>query len=336
MHTPHSRRFCFTLYPPRPGVSLRIIDKESIKSNFSSRELQDLMSNHLWVQCDRCEKWRILIGENPDEDMPEKWYCEMNTTDTCNNKCEHSEKTQAWYERYIANGMNDIAPQALSPVKKARDAVRSATLPQQNHDDALLENLIQLSDLGSKKPLVSQYYFHDALLETVDNSKELERVEREISKRAEETKQPPADDAVGESNDGKVAAAPAAASAAQKPSSLPSEKKQPSVFLASQQALPKKTATGAPARARKDGSPMPKKSRSPPRRAALDGLSSLTSAKLPKEEPALIDLLNDKGQRHFPEENQPQNSRKQTAAKPIAHATGKADDAIDLCFSDDE
>jgi len=283
--------------------------------------------------------------------------------------------------QYIANGMKEIAPQPRSPVKKARDAVRSAAVPQQQLEDPLLENLIQLSDLGSNKPLVSRYYFTDAMLETVDDSAELKRVEQEILQRDEEAKQLAADNVVGESNDGKVAAA---ASVTEKPSSSSSEKKQPSAAdsapkgksqalatkkspvasiskkpvpsssaqekgsLATKQPVPKKAPaaslpsmqgsapTGAPARARKDGSPVPKKSRSPARKPALDDLSSQTAAKLPKE-PAVVDLVNDvEDQRRSPDENRPQNSLKPSETKPcITNGSGRADDAIDLCLSDD-
>lgn len=46
-----------------------------------------------WVECSRCEKWRI-IPARPDgvhEDVPDVWYCEMNS-DTERNFCDAPEQ----------------------------------------------------------------------------------------------------------------------------------------------------------------------------------------------------------------------------------------------------
>ena len=34
-----------------------------------------------WVQCDKCEKWRRLPPRISPEDLPDVWYCAMNTWD---------------------------------------------------------------------------------------------------------------------------------------------------------------------------------------------------------------------------------------------------------------
>jgi hypothetical protein len=49
-----------------------------------------------WVQCDRCEKWR-MFSKQTDQILPDKWYCEMND-DVENNSCQHEERDQFWYE----------------------------------------------------------------------------------------------------------------------------------------------------------------------------------------------------------------------------------------------
>ena len=41
-----------------------------------------------WVQCDRCSKWRLLVGAAVDEDAP--WFCEMSA-DTTANWCDAPE-----------------------------------------------------------------------------------------------------------------------------------------------------------------------------------------------------------------------------------------------------
>ena len=170
----------------KTGVALRVIDKKSIERSFTSRELQDLMQTFTWVQCEDCQKWRVLIGETSDEDLPEKWYCHMNDTDPINNRCDASEKEQLWYEKFVREDLAGNNTQ--SPLKVARDSARSSRVPAQKHNDPLLQHLTEITEENKSTTLVCQHYFHDALLETTDDSDELKRVEREISERAEEEK----------------------------------------------------------------------------------------------------------------------------------------------------
>jgi len=70
----------------KDGVAVRVIDKKTINRNFTARELADLQENDTWVQCDKCEKWRMLIGDTSDIDLEGEWYCNMNKSDDVNNK----------------------------------------------------------------------------------------------------------------------------------------------------------------------------------------------------------------------------------------------------------
>lgn len=144
------------------------------------------MQNFSWVQCDACEKWRILIGELSDEDLPDKWYCKDNREDPVNNTCKASEKPQIWYENFLRGGLDENV--TSSPVKKARDSARSARAPKQSHNDPLLQHLTLITEEEKNTTLVCQHYFHDALLETTDAGEELERVQKEMSERIEEEK----------------------------------------------------------------------------------------------------------------------------------------------------
>jgi len=38
-------------------------------------------SNAMWVQCDKCKKWRRLRGLVDEKKLPSKWYCSMNKND---------------------------------------------------------------------------------------------------------------------------------------------------------------------------------------------------------------------------------------------------------------
>ena len=61
---------------PARGQRSRRIRQETIDSA-NKKEIRH------WVQCERrgCKKWRRLpVGMTPEQ-LPEKWYCEMNTWD---------------------------------------------------------------------------------------------------------------------------------------------------------------------------------------------------------------------------------------------------------------
>ena len=44
-----------------------------------------------WVQCEKCEKWRKLPPHISAEDLPEVWYCNMNTWDPDSASCDVEE-----------------------------------------------------------------------------------------------------------------------------------------------------------------------------------------------------------------------------------------------------
>lgn len=47
-----------------------------------------------WAQCDRCQKWRRLPGVVDAQQLPEKWYCEMNRWDNSRRSCEAPEEVE--------------------------------------------------------------------------------------------------------------------------------------------------------------------------------------------------------------------------------------------------
>jgi len=46
-----------------------------------------------WVQCDNCQKWRVLPPTVSLADLPKHWYCEMNTHDPPRSNCDAPEQT---------------------------------------------------------------------------------------------------------------------------------------------------------------------------------------------------------------------------------------------------
>ncbi len=75
-----------------------------------------VIDNENWVQCERCLKWRLIPSV---ENLPEKWYCEMNVTDTARNSCDASEQTQ-----------EEVAKQKRKNKKKAALSSNRAKRPK--------------------------------------------------------------------------------------------------------------------------------------------------------------------------------------------------------------
>ncbi len=61
-------------------------NKKSKKGSGSTEQ-----DNENWVQCEKCLKWRLIPSV---ENLPEKWFCEMNVTDLERNSCDAPEQTQ--------------------------------------------------------------------------------------------------------------------------------------------------------------------------------------------------------------------------------------------------
>ena len=78
-------------------MSLRVIDNIHPESFFSTDELTNLQEHDNWVQCDECNKWRMLPPEADAENLPEKWFCPMNVLVKEHASCSFPEKDQTWY-----------------------------------------------------------------------------------------------------------------------------------------------------------------------------------------------------------------------------------------------
>jgi len=47
-----------------------------------------------WVQCDRCDKWRVLQSNTSETLSFGEWYCELNTLDPQHNSCDAPEQSE--------------------------------------------------------------------------------------------------------------------------------------------------------------------------------------------------------------------------------------------------
>jgi CW-type Zinc Finger len=149
----------------KTGISFRIVDDKTIERCFTAQELADLSNNHLWVQCDNCSKWRLLMGEVSDENIPDVWQCSMNLTDAENNRCAASEKTQAWYEKR-SEGKKGLGGMSDSPMAR---------------NDTVLQHLLSVTEEGKAKALVCDHHFHEALMETATVTETLQQAYEELA-----------------------------------------------------------------------------------------------------------------------------------------------------------
>jgi hypothetical protein len=85
----------------KTSLSKRLIDRNNPTRHFTARELDDIGEVDLWVQCDSCDKWRMLHPCMQNEAIPDKWYCSMNTYDPERSTCAAKERDQRWYTRYF-------------------------------------------------------------------------------------------------------------------------------------------------------------------------------------------------------------------------------------------
>lgn len=200
------------------GVAFRVIDKKTIERCFTESELEDLLRNLIWVQCAKCEKWRVLVNEISEQNVPEEWDCPMNIADKYNNTCSASEKSQAWYEAKYFN--NNPSPSPMEPrsrestqqsqndtpdgknsgtpdgKKQRSNNMDSQSLSQATpngkkkvddetaklvDNDDVLKHLLDVTAIGKKQKLICDYYFHDTIMETTQSSDEIEKVRRTLN-----------------------------------------------------------------------------------------------------------------------------------------------------------
>jgi CW-type Zinc Finger len=205
----------------KTGVAFRVIDKKTIERCFTQSELEDLLQNLIWVMCAKCEKWRVLVNESSEENVPEEWDCSMNDNDQFNNSCKASEKSQQWYEKKYfsfnpgsspskldsepssqnSNGVNTSVPSSQnshgkstkndsqqqpygSPNGKNRDASpkgKNAARAALVGCDDLLGHLLDVTAIDKNQKIICDYYFHDTIMETKQSSDEMEKVRRKLS-----------------------------------------------------------------------------------------------------------------------------------------------------------
>lgn len=73
-------------------LSIDSLNDEEELYNGASIFGQTQGQNAVWVECDRCKKWRRLRGKVDASKLPAKWFCSMNKTDPTRSKCSAPEE----------------------------------------------------------------------------------------------------------------------------------------------------------------------------------------------------------------------------------------------------
>jgi len=92
----------------KSALANRIVDQKFPEKHFSQDELDRLMDNQSWVQCDLCDKWRVLPYSEDGSDLPDTWHCSMNTLDPDHATCDAEELNKEEYIDYFAKKKNAL------------------------------------------------------------------------------------------------------------------------------------------------------------------------------------------------------------------------------------
>mmetsp|Transcript_16970 Transcript_16970/g.37068 ORF Transcript_16970/g.37068 Transcript_16970/m.37068 type:complete len:1270 (+) Transcript_16970:610-4419(+) len=96
---------------PRRGRPRRNVGKEASAPTSNSNPAQDGSAENVeWVQCEKCEKWRKLPPHISADELPDVWYCSMNTWNTDAASCSAPEdKAEAGLTDIFSNGENKLS-----------------------------------------------------------------------------------------------------------------------------------------------------------------------------------------------------------------------------------
>jgi len=165
----------------KSGLSSRVIDLKHPERHFTESELSDLFKMDDWVECDNCKKWRMLPPGSDIENLPDKWYCEMNEGDKDRSNCSALEKNEKFYINFFSNRTNNNTEQGYinSPASVITEKKKKDNDKDKIDKDVILKSLLEdygksendtLVTIGegnrkAKSKWITKYHFHDTLLE---------------------------------------------------------------------------------------------------------------------------------------------------------------------------
>mmetsp|Transcript_15163 Transcript_15163/g.37161 ORF Transcript_15163/g.37161 Transcript_15163/m.37161 type:complete len:1484 (+) Transcript_15163:310-4761(+) len=79
--------------PKQDDKELAAKKKKKRRRNHGSDEEESDEEERQWVQCDKCQKWRILPSRVEASSLPDVWQCSMNDWDPKHSDCSVAEQT---------------------------------------------------------------------------------------------------------------------------------------------------------------------------------------------------------------------------------------------------
>jgi len=96
---------------PKRGRPRRNAGKETNPApNNNEQTPEEAAENLEWVQCEKCEKWRKLPPQISADELPDVWYCSMNTWNPGSASCSAPEdKAEAGLTDIFSNGADKLS-----------------------------------------------------------------------------------------------------------------------------------------------------------------------------------------------------------------------------------
>lgn len=108
-------------------------DKQTKTKAIQSKEVVEiLVEEDNWVQCDKCAKWRSIAPNSSQNDLPDKWFCYMNTWNPDYSSCDVPEESSTETQKVTSE-------ETVKPKTKAGNRWRRASLASRNSDQSLVE-----------------------------------------------------------------------------------------------------------------------------------------------------------------------------------------------------
>jgi len=128
------------------GKKRRKEKEDGRRSKKNANDQQKIEDNENWVQCELCLKWRLIPSV---ENLPDKWYCELNTTDLKRNSCDAPEQTA---EEVAKERRKAKRAAARNSTKRGRSLSPSTVQPKKSRSSEKLSK----EQVGSPEPVADK------------------------------------------------------------------------------------------------------------------------------------------------------------------------------------
>jgi len=166
-------------------LAASVVDQKAILRTYTSQELSDIMKFDTWVQCDECDKWRMLPSSEEGVEELDIWNCKMNVNDPLRSHCAAKEQDTVWYNKHynslLVNSASDetvqnediefrpIANHVIDDIKieaTKQDAILTGLVAGAVDSTETCSRKQSKKDKACPLSLISKYYFHDSLSRT--------------------------------------------------------------------------------------------------------------------------------------------------------------------------